>query len=291
MKWPVLFLIFLGFQLLPGIHAAVALSQSDIYLSSRTIPQGGLGLIKIRVEKGEIPQVTWMRKEIYLDSNHQKTDWDGFLGVDLTARPGRYEVLVKILPSGLERHLEIDILEKDYGVRRLTLPKYMVDLDKETLKRAKKEARIMKKIWDAPPSTPRWRGPFLRPILSEVVGPFGRRSIINNQPRARHSGIDLKAERGDPIRAINNGQVVLTVDHFFSGISVVIDHGGGIQSMYFHLDRIMVQKGQMVTKGRVIGLAGSTGRASGPHLHWGLRINGARVDPLRLTVLSKQLEE
>ena len=167
----------------------------------------------------------------------------------------------------------------------------MVDLDSKVLKRVRKESRIMKKLWTAPTSTPHWRGPFQRPIAGDVVGPFGRRSIINNQHRAPHSGVDLKAKRGAPIKAINDGRVVLTSDHFFSGLSVVVDHGGGIQSMYFHMERIQVKKGQMVTKGHVIGLVGSTGRSTGAHLHWGLRINGARVNPLRLTVLSRQLEE
>jgi murein DD-endopeptidase MepM/ murein hydrolase activator NlpD len=90
---------------------------------------------------------------------------------------------------------------------------------------------------------------------------------------------------------MNHGRVVLTGDHFFSGLTVVIDHGGGIQSMYFHLDRIAVQKGEKVEKGHIIGLVGSTGRATGPHLHWGIRINGDRIDPLRLVALSQQGEE
>lgn len=149
----------------------------------------------------------------------------------------------------------------------------------------------MKRLWNAPPSPPRWRGPFIRPVTGEVGGSFGRRSIINNQPRASHSGIDLRGKKGTPIKATNSGVVVLTADHFFTGLSVVVDHGGGIQSMYFHMDEIRVQKGQTVSKGHVIGRIGSTGRATGPHLHWGVRVNGARVDPLRLTVVSRQLVE
>ena len=179
-----------------------------------------MGLVRIKVERGEIPQLTWMKREIHLVSDHQKTDWYGFLGVDLSARPGAYVAHVKILPSGLGRNLEIKISTKDYGVRRLTLPKGMVDLDTETLKRVRKESRMMKDLWKAPASTPRWSGPFLRPVPGPVVGPFGRRSIINNQNRAPHSGADLKAERGTPILAINNGKVVLTGDHFFSVVAV-----------------------------------------------------------------------
>jgi murein DD-endopeptidase MepM/ murein hydrolase activator NlpD len=89
---------------------------------------------------------------------------------------------------------------------------------------------------------------------------------------------------------MNRGTVALTEDRFFAGRSVVLDHGGGILSMYFHLEKIFVQKGQFVEKGQVVGLVGATGRATGPHLHLGIRINGARVDPLGLMALSKDLE-
>ena len=291
MRWTALLVMIMGSQMLTGMRAGMASSQFDIYLSSNIIHQGDLCLIRIRVENGKAPLVIWMGKEVYLVSNRHETDWHGFLGADLTARPGRYEVLVKIPDSGPEKRLEVEIREKDYGIRRLTLPKNMVDLDSDTLQRVRKESRVMKSLWEAPPSIPRWNGSFLRPISGEVLGPFGQRSIINNQPRAPHSGIDLKAEKGTPIKAMNHGRAVMTADHFFSGLSVVIDHGGGIKSMYFHLDRIQVHQGEMVTKGHVIGFVGSTGRATGPHLHWGIRINGARIDPSRLIALSRQLEE
>jgi len=193
--------------------------------------------------------------------------------------------------SDAEKQLEVEIRQKDYGVRRLTLPRNMVDLDAETLQRVKKESRRMKTLWEAPSSAPSWSGSFLTPISGEVLGPFGQRSIINDQPRSPHSGIDLKGDRGTPVRAINHGQVVLTGDHFFAGLTVVIDHGGGIQSMYFHLAELAVRKGDRVAKGQIVGLVGSTGRTTGPHLHWGIRINGDRIDPLRLIALSQQLEE
>jgi len=291
MRWTTLLCIFIGSQLLSGFCAVMALSQSPIHLSSSTIAQGDLCLIRIRVENGNIPQVLWMGKEVFLIPDPEKTECYGYLAADLTAKPGHYKVLVRMPGSGAEKHLELEICEKDYGVRRLTLPKKMVDLDSRTLERVKKESKRMEGLWEAEPSPPLWTNPFIRPISGKVVGPFGQRSIINDQPRSPHSGVDLKSERGAPIKAINHGRVVLTDDHFFTGLTVVIDHGGGIQSMYFHLGRIDVQKGERVTKGHILGLVGSTGRATGPHLHWGIRINGDRIDPLRLVALSEQLEE
>jgi murein DD-endopeptidase MepM/ murein hydrolase activator NlpD len=291
MRWTTLLIMAMGSQVILGFYAGMALSQSHIQISSSTIGQGDLCLIRIHVESGNIPQVLWMEKEVYLVSNHEKTDWYGFLGVDLNAKPGHYKVVVRMPGSVAVERFEVEIRDKDYGVRRLTLPRNMVDLDSGTLQRVKKESKRMNSLWEARRTAPEWSGPFLRPISGEVVGPFGQRSVINDQPRSPHSGIDLKGERGTPIRAINHGRVVLRADHFFTGLTVVIDHGGGIQSMYFHLDGIAVEKGDGVAKGHIIGFVGSTGRATGPHLHWGMRINGDRIDPMRLVALSQQLEE
>jgi hypothetical protein len=283
-------MVFLGFQPLLMSPKVMGGSEPKVSVSSRNIPQGDLGLIRVEVGKGEIPQVTWMGEKVHMVPNDQERTWRGFLGVDLKAKPGTYPLYVEILPAGGEKNTEIHVEQKRYGVRRLTLPREMVALDAPTLERVKEEARTMRALWEAPASIAAWSGPFLRPVEGEVVGPFGRSSIINEQPRTPHSGVDLRADRGTPIKAINDGRVALTCDHFFSGRSVVIDHGGGILSMYFHLEKILVQKDEKVTKGQVVGLVGSTGRATGPHLHFGIRVNGARVDPLRLVSLSEDLE-
>jgi murein DD-endopeptidase MepM/ murein hydrolase activator NlpD len=287
----IIFLVIIGFLMFSGISMTMTLSESDIHLSARVIHQGELSLIRIHVESKEPPLVTWMGKEVHLVQNPEKTDWVGFLGVDLTAAPGRKDVVVKMPDSDPEQRLEMEIQEKDYGVRNLTLPKNMVDLDDETLVRVRKESAVKNALWEAKPSNPFWESAFMKPIPGEVIGPFGRRSVINGQPRSPHTGVDLRGKKGTPIKAINDGRVVLTCDHFFSGRSVVIDHGGGIQSMYFHMDEIQVQQGEMVEKGTIIGSVGSTGRATGPHLHWGVRVNGARVDPSQLIDKSSQLEE
>ena len=284
------FLVLMGCRGLTGISEAQGLSKGDIHLSATTIAQGELGLVSVEVKEGETPRVWWQDHEVIMISNGPERRWQGFLGVDLNGAPGRYPLLVKAFPEGREEAVMIDVVKKDRGVRRLTLPKGMVDLDAKGLERVRKESKILKEALEAPVSTPLWRGPFLRPIEGEIVGPFGRRSIINDQPRAPHSGVDLKAREGTPVKAMNHGRVVLTADHFFSGKSVVIDHGGGILSMYFHLDKIMVKNDHEVTKGQPIGLVGATGRATGPHLHLGVRINEARVDPLSLIELSRGLE-
>jgi hypothetical protein len=289
-EYAIVFSILIVSGLFP-YDCADALSESDIYLSSRVIPQGDMSLIKIRAKQGEGVRVTWLEKDVSLITDSSGTVWQGFLAADLQKEPGHYKVIVNTSPPGDQEELEIEIVDKDYGVRNLTLPKEMVDLDEEALKRVRNEYAFINAILEAPVSDPCWSDFFMRPVDGSVVGPFGRRSIINDQPRSPHSGVDLRGAEGTPVKAANEGKVVLTSHHFFSGNSIYVDHGGGIISMYFHLKEIKVKKDDMVRKGQIIGLVGSTGRSTGPHLHWGVRINGARVNPLSLCEKSMELEE
>jgi murein DD-endopeptidase MepM/ murein hydrolase activator NlpD len=268
-----------------------ASSSPRVHLLSRVIPQGELAIVKVELKEGETPFVRWLDREIYLVPGDRRTSWYGLLAADMNTQPGRYPLLIKVLPGSWEETLEVTVVKKDRGVRRLKLPKAMVDLDADTMERVKTEAAVMAEVLSSPPAAPLWRGRFLAPVAGEIVGPFGQASVINDSPRSAHSGVDLKASLGTPVLAMNHGKVVLVADQFFSGLSVVIDHGGAIQSMYFHLDKILVNRDDQVKKGQVIGLVGSTGRASGPHLHLGVRVNSARVDPLHLTVVSETMEQ
>jgi murein DD-endopeptidase MepM/ murein hydrolase activator NlpD len=291
LRRPIAFQFMITIMIISCLLDANALTSSDIHISSDTISQGDMSLLMINVKKGEIPRVTWMNRSILLIPTHDKTCWQGFLVADLSEKPGNYKAHIKISQSSHEEVLGIKVVDKDYGVRRLKLPEKMVNLDEKSLKRVNNESAKLRKIWKAPASDPLWSGPFLKPIDGEVIGPFGRRSIINEQPRSPHTGVDLRGNRGTPVKASNNGKVVLTADHFFTGKTVILDHGGEILSMYFHLDKIVVQKDDIVRKGDIIGHVGSTGRATGPHLHWGIRINGARINPMRLITISRELEE
>ncbi|MBI3606402.1 MAG: M23 family metallopeptidase [Nitrospirae bacterium] len=175
----------------------------------------------------------------------------------------------------------VTILPGDFGVQKLSLPQTQVDLDAETVERVEDEQRTM--LATMRPVTPRvWKGEFVLPSEGSVQRTFGLRRVINGQPRRPHTGEDITAPSGAPVLAINEGTVQLVADHFFSGKSIVVDHGLGLYSMYFHLSAVTVHPGDRVAKSQVIGAVGASGRASGPHLHWGVRLNGARVNPLSL---------
>jgi len=267
-----------------------ASSRIDTTLTPSTIGQGEVALLSVTNLGNTKPTVVWMGKTITLLPDNISETWAGFIGADLTTKPGRYKITITFPGSNRPHVLPVEVLSRDYGTRRLTLPKKMVELDSDTLKRVRKESKAVKRLFIHSDKSPLWVGRWIKPVPGNIVSPFGCRSIINGMKRSPHSGVDLKAAVGDPIKATNRGTVVLVEHHYFSGLSVVIDHGGDIQSMYFHLSKDYVEVGQVVKKGTIIGLAGSSGRVTGPHLHFGIRLNNERIDPIKLIKISGELE-
>jgi murein DD-endopeptidase MepM/ murein hydrolase activator NlpD len=261
----------------------------DVTVAPSSIGQGEVGLIAVKATAFE-PDVTWLEKKVTLASSNRDNLWTGFFGADLTTPPGRYKLKVSRGEGVNPVYVTVTVLSKDHGIRRITVAREMVELDSETLARVKKEIEVVKEAFTSPAANPLWWGSWRRPVPGTVISPFGCRNIVNGMERSPHSGVDLRAPAGTSINVTNRGIVVLTANHFFSGKSIIIDHGGGIHSMYFHLSRISVEAGEVVEKGDLIGLTGSSGRVTGPHLHFGIRIDGRRIDPLRLIEISRRLE-
>jgi murein DD-endopeptidase MepM/ murein hydrolase activator NlpD len=193
--------------------------------------------------------------------------------------------------GGVHERTRVRVGKYDYPVQRLTLPRDEVELSPETLARVRRESGEIARLWGR--SGPRRFTLPLRPPLDPLPegGRFGSRRIINGLPRSPHSGMDFTAPAGEPVLATADGTVVLVGDHFFGGRSVFVDHGDGLISMYMHLSRVTVVEGAEVKRGQPLGAVGSTGRATGPHLHFGLRWHGARVDPALLLADPGQLVE
>jgi len=224
---------------------------------------------------------------INFSPSESNNKFHALMGIDMRLKPGRHDLVITAADKNrntITHKVSISVLKREFGVQRLTLPTHMVRLDKETLKRVKSEKGEIGRIWAQETDTHErlWDGRFIMPLEGEIVSEFGVSRIINGENRSPHSGIDLQANHGTPVIASNSGRVALVGDLFFEGRSIVLDHGQGIYSMYFHLSKELVDEGEKVRKGDTIGLVGSTGRASGPHLHWGIRLNGARVDPISL---------
>jgi murein DD-endopeptidase MepM/ murein hydrolase activator NlpD len=213
------------------------------------------------------------------------------VGIDLDTRPGTHGWQLAVLEPGREPATvrgQLRLQPRKFPVQRLTLPSGMVDLDPETERRAIAEGDRLKTLYRTLTPSRLWRGRFARPVAGDDPGSgFGSRRIINGQPRAPHTGLDYAAPRGAPVVASNSGRVALVADYFFPGRLVVLDHGLGLYTLYFHLDAVEVAEDERVERGQPIGRVGATGRATGPHLHFGVQAGGARVDPaslFRLTV-------
>jgi murein DD-endopeptidase MepM/ murein hydrolase activator NlpD len=224
----------------------------------------------------------------------QEGTYEGLIGIDMNTRPAIYPIKIVGTDEGGGVYLSplsLKVEKVDFGIQKLSLPSSMADLDSKTLERVNQEAGRLKALLQAFRDERLWRGAFIRPVEGELSGAFGLSRIINGRRRSQHAGIDLQAEEGTPVLACNSGMVVLVDQFFFSGKSVILDHGWGLFSMYFHLSETRVKEGDRVNKGAMLGRVGSTGRSTKPHLHWGIRINGARVDPLSLPGVIKTAEK
>ncbi len=237
-------------------------------------------------ESGEVASVEgeWQGKRIPF-FRRPDGGFSALIGVDLALKPALFPLRVRLHKSGRteERSYRISVQDGKFKLQGLRLPQEMVDLDEETLARVKEEQGQLEVAMAPVTPEPLWEGRFIAPVDGMIQESFGRRRILNGQPRNPHSGEDINAPLGTPVRASNSGRVILTGEFFFNGKSVLIDHGLGLYTMYFHLNRISVAQGQKVSKGAVLGEVGASGRATGPHLHWGMRLLGARVNPFSLT--------
>jgi len=190
------------------------------------------------------------------------------------------KVFVTLYENGRKKDRRvIKVARKKYRVSRIWVrePKYTPEL----LKRIKREQELLRNIFSQ--VTPKkFKETFLKRPLKKlrVSTPFGAKRIINGKKRSIHWGVDFKAPRGTPVYASLSGKVVLARNLFFTGNTVIIDHGLGIHTLYAHLSKITVKEGQFVKAGQLIGRVGSTGRSTGPHLHFGFYVNGVRADPM-----------
>jgi murein DD-endopeptidase MepM/ murein hydrolase activator NlpD len=208
----------------------------------------------------------------------------GLLGIDLQDEPGTHDLIVELKQGEQSRTLSysVSVLKEKFHVEHLTLPKDKVDLDEKTLARWKTEQEQVKTVLASDSQMRLWQPGFVEPVNGKRTGIFGSVRIMNGQPRNPHNGEDIGAPLGTPVAATNDGVVKLTVDHFFSGKGIFLDHGLGFYSMYFHLSEVLVKEGEVVKAGQIVGKVGASGRATGPHLHWGVKLNGARVNPYSL---------
>lgn len=261
-------LLLLGLFLLYA-NIAFALPQN-------TAVPGGVAVVPLgNAEKA--PQTWYQGRRVMVIKDAGQ--WQAVVGIPLSAAPGHHTLRVQP-QAGTDRSLNFEVRAKQYEEQHLKVPPRMVNPSQEDQKRIARDLKLGSEAYRTfqPAATVTTR--FILPVEGRYSSPFGLRRFFNGEPRNPHSGIDLAAPTGTPIRAPAAGRVIATGDLYYNGNTVFLDHGQGLITMYCHMDSIAVKTGQVIETGHPLGTVGATGRVTGPHLHWSVSLNDARIDPL-----------
>ena len=277
-----------GLVLMAG---GVALAQPTLEVShrARAIHPGEIVVLEVvPSERPVMVRATAFGSTVRFFPDDDGRVWRGLIGLDLETEVGPHDVAIRATqasgaPARATYTLEVE--PKSFPTRRLTVAPNFVNPPPEVIERIQREAARQQEIFTTSSEERLWQDGFLRPVPGESTSSFGRRSVFNGEPRNPHSGTDFRSGLGTPIAAPSRGRVVLAEDLYFSGNCVILDHGWGLYSFFAHLSEIDVQEGDQVGQGDVVGKVGATGRVTGPHLHWTVRLNNARVDPIALMTL------
>lgn len=257
-------------QLTDGVGSVLQLPQDS------QVP-GGVFVAPLPGRAAQAPLVTLNGHRVMV--LRLRDQWLAIAGIPLNMTPGHAELLVQDDSAHAGAPLAFTIRDKRYAMQALKVAPAKVDLSPPDLARAEADTRrihtALATYSETTPVTLR----LLQPVPGVRSSSYGLRRVFNNQPRNPHTGMDIAAARGTPVKAAASGRVLDSGDFFFTGNTVLLDHGSGFITMYCHLSQVDVQPGQQLRAGDVLGQVGATGRATGAHLHWGVALNGTFVDP------------
>ena len=267
-------------------------------LSTAKVANGQVTVLEIDLRDGD-PKAADLRarfeqNEIALFQHPVKPAgiYCGLVGIPISSAPQETAVQLEWTDSGGRKktaRVPLRIVEGNYKKEALQVAPKHVKPSPKNLERIKAEKKEIRRIYASSNTSRLWFGNFIKPATNNTTSAFGTQRLFNGELQSYHRGTDLRAQTGTPIYASNSGIVRLAKNLFYSGNIVILDHGKGIFTNYAHLSKIDVSTGQHVARGDQIGLSGATGRVSGPHLHWGVKINGAYVDPLQFLVVISDL--
>lgn len=268
----------------PMTTLAQSQSGAQVVLVARAMQPGEVVRVDVICACGAIaPLASILGRNVPLALSPDGTRWQGLMGIDVETAPGTYSLMVHAphVQPPFAHDTSLRVQSKRFETRRLRVDPEFVVPPAAVADRIRMEASQLDALFGT--ITPRtWDGPFVLPLSTQPTRNFGSRSIFNGELRNPHAGIDFSSPIGTVVTAPAAGTVVLAADLYFTGQTVVVDHGGGLYSLFAHLSSMVIETGDIVSRGAPLGRVGTTGRATGAHLHWGVRLNGARVDPVSL---------
>lgn len=273
----------------PGLSPDTAPKTQGIegHLSVQEIKDGSVFLISVRAPKGaEVTgQFSGIEFPLFPNAEEGEGIYTGVVGVPYEFQPGNSKVVIRVAngPAVKTQEFYFTVLANTYPSEQLKVPPRKVVPLKRDLKRIARETKEVGAVYRTVTRQKYWKGPFVIPIQSDITSVYGTRRVYNGMKTGSHNAVDLRAQIGTDVRASASGVVALAKDLFFTGNTIIIDHGYGVMTLYAHLSKIHVKKGDLVDEKQVIALSGATGRVSGPHLHWSGIIHNVKVDPLTLT--------
>ena len=269
---------------------SIPTDEGNVTISSeyRSLCQGEVVKISLRSPVPVSAVLSFDGKEYEFISDSKKLKHFSLIALGLDMKPGIYDIIVHLESfRGVKKDIpfKLGLFAKSFPSKRIKVAGRFTSLAPVDARRIKSEKELLSCIYGK--SSPRWlgNGRFIMPLKGKIGGAFGEQRIFNGKAVSRHRGIDIRSPKGTSIKASNSGEIVLARDLYFSGNTVIINHGIGLFSIYCHMSKTTVRKGDFVDKGKTIGYTGSTGRSTGPHLHWGLRLVDNYADPLSIVYL------
>lgn len=279
--------------LLSILFISISVFAFNFKISSAKIANGATSLVEFDKEKGfYYDKLTLGKKSFLIYQNPLNTNkMYALLPVSYYAKPSSKQVKISYIEQGIKKTklMQITIKDGNYKKEAIHVNKSKVNpKGKKTKKRISKEYHEAMNIYATSTKKNYLTSAFILPMESFITSDFGKARVYNDTLKGYHSGTDFRAKVGTPIIASNDGQVVLAKNRFYAGGTVIIDHGQGIYTCYYHMSDFAVKKGQIIAKGEVIGLSGKSGRVTGPHLHFSVRVGGVQVDPLQFVKLMNE---
>jgi murein DD-endopeptidase MepM/ murein hydrolase activator NlpD len=270
---------YLAFSLVFGLTCATS-ADANVPRREARVP-GGVALVRVADASAPAPTVTHEGKRVWVARHRvakQSEGWYAVVGIPLSTKPGEQTLTVNA--NGAERAQTFRVAGKQYPVQKLTFTdKGMVEPSTENTQRIEREAKHLGEVRRTFTPSETTDGAFIQPAEGRLSSRFGLQRVLNGKPRSPHAGLDIAIPTGTPVHAASDAVVRDTGDYYFLGKTVYLDHGNGMLTLYAHLSEISVKAGDVVRKGAPIGLSGMTGRATGPHLHWSVVLNGVMVEP------------